>query len=88
MKHFLVYTVLRLGLFLACFAVITTLAALVFGNTTTVWIWSVVAAAVVSSILSLKLLEGPRERFAQSVQRRAQKAGAALERARSREDTD
>lgn len=88
MKHFLVYTVLRIALFLACFAVVATITVNVFDNTSTVWIWTIVGAAVLSSVLSLKLLEGPREKFAQSVQRRADAAGAAVERARAKEDVD
>jgi hypothetical protein len=87
-KHFLVYTVLRIGLFLACMFVVTTITVNVFGNTATVWIWSIVGAAVLSSVLSLFLLQGPRERFAQSVQGGASKATARFERARSKEDTD
>jgi peptidoglycan/LPS O-acetylase OafA/YrhL len=87
-KHFLVYTTLRIALFVACFAVVSTIAVNVFDNTSTVWIWTIVGAAVLSSVLSLKLLEGPRERLAQSVQRRAERASAAVERARSKEDVD
>ena len=87
-KAFLVYTALRILLFLGSLVVIATIAVNVFGNTSTVWIWTIVGAAVLSSALSLKLLEGPRERFAQSVQARADKASAAFERARSREDVD
>lgn len=88
MKHFLVYTVLRLLLFVGCLVVVSTIAVNVFDNTTGVWIWCIVGAAVLSSVLSIFLLQGPRERFAESVQRRAHRAGEALERSRSKEDVD
>ncbi|HET9500205.1 MAG TPA: DUF4229 domain-containing protein [Marmoricola sp.] len=88
MKDFVVYTVLRIGLFLACFAVVSTIAVNVVDNSSTVWIWSIVGSAVLSSLLSLRLLAGPRERFAASVHRRAERASAAMERARSKEDID
>ena len=87
-KAFLVYTVLRFALFLACFAVVSTIAVNIFDNTATVWIWSIVGSAVLSSLLSLTLLAGPRARFAESVQRRADRASAAFERARAKEDVD
>ena len=88
MKPFLIYTGLRLALFVATFAVVSTVVVNIVDDNTEAWIWSIVGAAVVSSLLSLKLLAGPRERFAQSVQSRAEKASAAFERARSKEDVD
>lgn len=88
MKHFLIYTALRLALFLVCWGAVAGVATLVFGKSTDVGIWSLVLGAVLSSVLSLKLLEGPRERFAQSVQGRASRATARLEEMKSAEDTD
>ena len=87
-KHFVVYTVLRFGLFLATAAVLSTIAVLVFGPSTGVWFASLVVSAVVSSLLSLKLLAGPRERLAESVEARATRAKARFEEIRSREDVD
>ncbi len=87
-KHFLTYTALRLALFLASWAVVASLATLIFGKSTEVGIWSLVLGAVISSVLSLKLLEGPRERFAQSVQARAERASSRLQEMKSAEDTD
>jgi hypothetical protein len=87
-KHFLVYTVMRIGLFLATFAVMSVIAVAIFDDEGVVWLVSLVGAAVISSILSLKLLAGPRERFAQSVQERAERATAKFEEMRSREDAD
>ena len=88
MKHFLVYTGLRISLFVLCWAALAGIGTMVFDNTTKVGIWALVLAAVLSSLLSLRLLAGPREKFAQSVQARAERASAAFEDLKSREDSD
>lgn len=88
MKHFVVYTVLRLGLFLACYAVLSVPAVLVLGNNGTVLFVTLILAAVISSVLSMRLLAGPRERFAESVEARASRAKGKFEEMRSREDVD
>jgi hypothetical protein len=87
-KHFLVYTLLRFALFVATYAVLSLLAAVVFGRQTEVFFVTLLLAAVLSSLLSLRLLSGPRERFAQSVEARAGRARLKLEEMRSREDVD
>jgi len=87
-KHFVVYTALRLGLFVLCWVVLAGAGTLVFDSTAKVGIWALVLAAVTSSLLSLRLLAGPREQFAQSVQARAERAAAAFEEMKSREDVD
>jgi Protein of unknown function (DUF4229) len=87
-KHFAIYTVLRLALFLASFAVLSTLSVLIFDQSAVVWFVTLFVAAVVSSLLSLKLLAGPRERFAESVEARAGRARSRFEQMRSREDLD
>jgi hypothetical protein len=87
-KHFVVYTVLRIGLFLATAAVLSTVAMLLFGRSQGVWFASLFLAMIVSSVLSLKLLAGPRERLAESVEARATRAKAKFEEIRSREDVD
>lgn len=88
MKHFLVYTVLRISLFILCWAVLAGIGTVLFDNTTKVGIWTFVLGAVISSVLSLRLLAGPRERFAQSVQARAERATKAFEEMKTREDSD
>ena len=88
MKHFLVYTLLRFGLFVATYAVLSLLAVLAFGQRSEVFFVALVLAAVISSLLSLRLLAGPRERFAQSVEARAGRARAKFEEMRSAEDVD
>ncbi|RNL62286.1 DUF4229 domain-containing protein [Nocardioides marmoriginsengisoli] len=87
-KHFVVYTVLRIALFIACWAVVAGIATLIFGASTQVGVWSFVIGAVLSSLLSLRLLEGPRERFAQSVEARASRASARFEELKTSEDSD
>ena len=88
MKHFAVYTLLRFGLFVATYAVLAGLAVALFGNNASVLFVTLVLAAVVSSLLSLRLLAGPRERFAASVEARASRARGRFEEMRSREDAD
>jgi Na+/melibiose symporter-like transporter len=87
-KHFVVYTVMRLGLLLATFAVVSTVAVLILGQSATVWFVAMLVAAVISSLLSLKLLAGRRERFAETVEARAARAKGKFEQLRSREDAD
>ncbi|MFL6059960.1 MAG: DUF4229 domain-containing protein [Marmoricola sp.] len=88
MKYFVTYTVLRIALFIACWGVIAGAATIFFDNGTKVGIWSFVAAAVISSLLSLRLLSGPREKFAASVEARAARAAARFEEMKTSEDAD
>ena len=88
MKHFVVYTLLRFGLFVATYAVLAGLTVLVFGESGAALFVALILAAVLSSLLSLRLLAGPRERFAESVEARAGRAKAKFEEIRSREDAD
>ena len=88
MKYFLIYTGLRIALFLATWAVVLGIAVVIFGTGTQVGLWSFVSSVVASSILSLKVLAGPRERFARSVEERASRAAARFEEIKSREDAD
>lgn len=86
-KEFAVYTGLRLGLFVVCYAVLGGLYLLLFGERGLV-IWPFLLAAVVSSVLSVTLLKRQREAFALRVQQRADRAAARFEARRSREDAD
>lgn len=87
MKHFLVYSLLRVGLFLACLFLAWPLLGLFLSDKNAL-IWGVVAAAVVSSVLSLVFLTGPRERFADYLEHKAGRAKERFEESRSREDVD
>lgn len=88
MKDFLVYTSLRILLFVVCYAVFAGIWSLIWGSSGAAYIWPFVAAAIVSSLLSLKYLKGPRDRFANRVEQRAARATAKFEELRSREDAD
>ncbi len=86
MKEFVVYTAARLGLFAVSYAVVVGIYLLLSGDTQVPLIWPFLLAVVISAIASAYLLRRQRERFALAVQRRAERASAALERARSKED--
>jgi uncharacterized membrane protein len=85
-KEFWIYTGLRLLLFVATLAV-------VFG----VWLlladqvpllWAVVIAFALSGVASYFVLDRSREALARRVQARADRASAALEARRAKEDVD
>ena len=86
MKEFAVYTLARIGLFLASWAVFAGLATVVLGSPYVVW--TLLAAAVVSAVASYYLLKGPRERFAARVDARARAASERFEERRAKEDQD
>lgn len=81
----MIYTVLRLLLFATTYAVIAGVWALVFG-TSGLLLVPFLAAIIISSVLSLKLLAPQRERFAAVVEARAERATRKFEEIRSRED--
>ena len=86
MKEFVVYTLSRLGLFVAVYAVIVAVYLLVTGADAIPVFWPFLAAILISSVASVYLLKGQRARFAAAVERRAQAASRRLEDARSKED--
>lgn len=85
MKAFVSYTLLRLLLFVTTYAVVAGLWALVFGKGGLLLV-PFLAAIIISSLLSLKLLAPQRERFAAVVEARAERATRKFEEIRSRED--
>lgn len=93
-KPFLVYTGLRLTLFVTTLVIIGGIVAIVSrlagreGLGSTELFLIVALAAVLSAIGSWKLLGRQREALAQVVEGRAAKASEALERSRSKEDID
>jgi hypothetical protein len=87
-KEFVIYTALRLGLFVACYAVLAGLWLAVTGDDGLALLGPFAAAVILSSILSLKLLKGPRERFARRVDERATRAAQRFEEIRAKEDAD
>ena len=84
MKDFAIYTLMRIAVFVATFAIIFGIWALV-DDQGVPWFPVLVISAVVSMIISVPLLNKQRTAFAQRVEGRA---NAALERARAREDAE
>jgi hypothetical protein len=80
-KEFVVYTLMRLVLFAATFAVVTGTWALAAHSVP--WLPALVIAFVVSGIASYFLLQHQRAAFASKVETRADNA---IERMRSKED--
>jgi hypothetical protein len=84
-KEFAVYTLARIGLFVASYLVITGLF-LAFGRSSV--LLQLLLAAVVSAVASYYLLQGPRQRFAARVDARASNIARRFEEARAKEDRD
>ena len=87
MKEFLVYTAARFGLFLAIYAVIFGIYVAVAGTPVPV-MWPLLLAAVLSTVASVYLLRGMRERFAATVQDRAGRMSQRFEEMKAKEDHD
>jgi uncharacterized membrane protein len=86
-KEFVVYTVLRIVLFLASFGVVVGVMALLSDGAYHLF-WAVVLAFLISGIGSFFILDRQREAFARRVETRAARASAAFEERKAREDTD
>jgi hypothetical protein len=87
-KEFVVYTLARLGLFVASYAIVVGVYLLVTGGDPVPLLWPLLVAAVISSVASVYLLKNLRNQFAAVIDRRARAASARLEASRSKEDTD
>ena len=87
MKEFVVYTALRIVLFMASFGVVAGVMALVFGGRFNLFC-AVILAFLISGIASYYILDRQREAFARRVESRAAKASAAFEERKAREDQD
>jgi uncharacterized membrane protein len=85
-KEFVVYTALRILLFVASFGVVLGIWALLTDSVPLLWV--VVIAFVLSGVASYFLLNRPRAAFAARVEQRAARASAAFEERRAREDAD
>ena len=83
MKEFVVYTLARIGMFLASLLVFFGLFAVLGIDSV---LWPLVLAALASGAASYYLLRGQRERFAARVDARAQAASRRFEQARAKED--
>lgn len=82
----MIYTALRILLFIASLGVVVGVWLLVTDSMPIVW--PVVIAFVISGFASYFLLNGPRAAFAARVDERATRAAAAFEERRAREDAD
>ncbi|WP_299932781.1 DUF4229 domain-containing protein [uncultured Nocardioides sp.] len=87
MKEFVVYTVMRVLLFLASFGVVVGVMALAFDGRYNLF-WAVILAFLISGIASYFILNRQREAFARRVEARASRASAAFEERKAREDQD
>ena len=87
MKEFVVYTVLRIVLFLASLSIVIGVMALVLGGRYNLFL-AVILAFLISGIASYFILNRQREAFAQRVESRASRASAAFEERKAREDQD
>lgn len=85
MKEFVVYTALRVLLFLASFGVVAGIMALIFDGRLNLF-WALILAFLVSGIASYFVLNRQRVAFARRVEERAARASAAFEERKARED--
>ena len=88
MKEFLVYTGLRILLFIAMVALVVGVWSLLDGDGRVTMIWPVVIAFALSGVASYFLLNRQRDAFARKVEERAARASAAFEERRAREDKE
>lgn len=89
MKAFLVYTALRLVLFLASLVIILGVWKLALGDdsvSSAEFFWAVIGAFLISGVASYFALSRPREALARRVEERASKAASKLDELRNRED--
>jgi uncharacterized membrane protein len=86
-KEFVVYTAMRLVLFVASFGVVVGVMALLLDGRYNLF-WAVILAFLISGIASYFILDRQREAFARRVEARASRASAAFEERKAREDRD
>ena len=86
MKEFVVYTALRILLFVASLAIVAGIWLLLTDEVPLLWV--LVLGFALSGIASYFLLNRQRAAFARRVEERAQRAGARFEGMRAREDVD
>lgn len=87
MKEFWTYTAMRLLLLIATFIIVSLVWSL-FTDGAVPTFWAVLVAFVISGVLSVFLLNGPRRAFAARVESRAAAASEKFEEKRAKEDTD
>jgi phosphotransferase system glucose/maltose/N-acetylglucosamine-specific IIC component len=85
-KEFVVYTGLRILLFVASLITVMLVWSLLNGAREVPVLWAVVIAFAISGVLSYFLLNRQRDAFARRVEERASRASAAFEERKARED--
>lgn len=85
-KEFVVYTALRIVLFLGSLGIVFGIWYLVTGAVPV--LWGVVIAFLLSGLGSYFMLNRQRDAFARRVEERAQRATARFEQMKAREDVD
>ena len=88
MKAFWTYTLARFAVFAACFVVIWLLSRIWLESTTVANVWVLLISLVVSSVLSVFLLAGLRDKLALNVHERATRMSERIEEPRRAEDLD
>lgn len=73
----MIYTLLRLGLFVGVLAVVLGVWVAVVGEESSL-LWPLLIAFLVSGVISLFVLDKPREAFARRVEDRAQRAASRV----------
>lgn len=88
MREFIVYTLSRLGLFVVAYAIVAGIYLAATGESALPMFWPLLVAIIVSSVASVYLLRGQRERFAAVVERRAAAGTRRAEERRAAEQAD
>ncbi|KQX74682.1 DUF4229 domain-containing protein [Aeromicrobium sp. Root472D3] len=88
MKAFWTYTLARFAVFAACFVIIWLLAQIWLESTAVTNIWVLLISLVVSSVISVFLLAGLRDKLALNVHERATRMTERIEESRRAEDID
>ncbi|MCD9200049.1 DUF4229 domain-containing protein [Aeromicrobium wangtongii] len=88
MKAFWTYTLARFAVFGVCFAIVWGVSQIWLETNTVSTIWVLLISLVISSIISIFLLAGLRDRLAQDVHDRASRMTTRIEESRRAEDVD
>ena len=87
-KEFIVYTAARFGVFAATYALVLGGYLLVDNDGPVPVLGPLLVAAILSSVISVYLLRGMRERFAERVGQRADRVSQRFEEIKAKEDVD
>jgi len=88
MKAFWTYTLARLAVFGVCFVIVWGLSQIWLESTTVANIWVLLISLVISSVISVFLLAGLRDKLALNVHERATRMTERIEESRRAEDID